>query len=166
MRHRPTKLPRRRDASAQLARPTHVYAVGLGMSEHAISLRNDSVSESRFLCRTRCRAGAALSLLLLAFSCGRSEHAEIAGAMRPGPTAAVVVKQAGSPTIERPVRPGHTVDPCARDLRNTRAFEYHIPIDSVTGPIRKLFRRPAVAAKTVVCLDHDAKVTSTHFLKY
>jgi hypothetical protein len=111
-------------------------------------------------------ACAAVGALVFVCSCTATERAEKAGAMEAGTTAEALVSEAGSPTLERRVDKGNLVDPCVRDERNVRAFEYHIPIDPVTGPIRRLLHRPAIAAKTLVCLDDGGLVTSTHFLKY
>ena len=78
-----------------------------------------------------------------------------------GTPVAALIKAAGQPTVQREIDRGR-VDPCADDKRSVRALEYHVPIDSVTGPVRKLFGRPTVAAMTVVCLDKESKVLSTH----
>ena len=57
-------------------------------------------------------------------------------------------------------------DSCADDKRNVRAFEYHVPEAPLIGPFLKVFGRPNMLAMTVVCLDADAKVTSTHLHIY
>ena len=82
--------------------------------------------------------------------------------MEAGATVAVLISKAGPPTVERGIHRDSPGDRCADDKRNVRAFEYHVPEDPVTGSVRKLFGRPTVAAMTVVCLDTDSRVTSTH----
>jgi hypothetical protein len=79
-----------------------------------------------------------------------------------GTTVEALIGSAGPPSLEREIHRDSPGDRCASDPRNVRAFEYHAPEDSVAGPIRRLFGRPTVAAMTVVCLDGDSKVTSTH----
>ena len=132
--------------------------------EHSSVLRDHSVLSSRALIsRSHWMIIAAFAGLLLTTSCGGSERAEIARTTSAGTTVAVLVSKAGSPNVDRPVkRWTYPVDPCADDERNVRAFEYHVPFDPVSGPVRKCFHRPTVAEMIVVCLDNEAKVTSTH----
>ena len=105
--------------------------------------------------------------LFLACSCAPAELAENARATAVGTTATALVARAGLPTVDRTVdRATNSIDPCAGDPRSVRAFEYHVGFDPVTAPIRKLLHRPTVAAMTVVCLDKDAKVVSTHLRRF
>ena len=90
------------------------------------------------------------------------QRAQTAWAARPGTTAAVLVRQAGHPAVEREIAQDNPLDRCAGDKRNVRAFEYHVAPDPLTGPLRRMFHRPTVDSITVVCLDAEAKVTSTH----
>lgn len=109
---------------------------------------------------------AALTAGLFACSGAAGERAEKAGATKAGTPVAALISQAGPPTVERGIYRAHPGDPCADDKRNVRAFEYHVPFDPVSGPVRKMFGRPTFAAMTVVCLDADSKVSSTHSLKF
>src|SRR5262245_19276100 len=105
--------------------------------------------------------------MLFGCSDAAQQRAEKARQTPAGTTAAALVSRVGSPNLERPIRRDGPGDRCAgENKRNVRALEYHVPVDSVTGPVRKLFGRPTVAAMTVVCLDADSKVTSTHSLIY
>ena len=72
------------------------------------------------------------------------------------------MSEAGPPTVEREIDRDNPADQCADDKRSVRALEYHVPLDLVTGPILRSFGRPTLASKTVVCLDADSRVTSTH----
>ena len=112
--------------------------------------------------RTTLAAIAALTSLLVACSGAAKQRAEEARAIEGGTTVAVLISKVGPPTVERGIRRDGPGDPCADDEPNVRAFEYHVPEDPVTGPVRKLFGRPTVAAMTVVCLDADSKITSTY----
>jgi hypothetical protein len=108
----------------------------------------------------------ALTTLVVACSSAASQRADRARSTEVGATRAALVNSAGSPTIERPVDRTSQVDPCVRDERNGRALEYDVPFDPLTGPILKWFNRPTVAERTVVCLDKESRVTSTHWLVY
>jgi hypothetical protein len=105
---------------------------------------------------------AALTSVLFACSGAAWQRADEALTTEAGTPAAVLISKAGPPTVERGIDRDNPVDRCADDKRSVRAFEYHVPFDSVTGPVRRLFGRPTVSAMTVVCLDADSKVTSTH----
>ena len=98
------------------------------------------------------------------FACAGAERqrAEKARATESGTTAAELISKAGQPTVVREIYRESPGDGCADDKRNVRAFEYHVPVDSVTPPVRRLFGRPTLDGMTVVCLDADSKVTSTH----
>lgn len=136
-------------------------------NERYVPLRNYSVLQSRVArSRKALVAIAALTSVLFACSASARQRAEKARTTEAGTTAAVLIGKAGQPNVERPIRRDSPGDRCADDKRNVRALEYHVPEDSVTGPVRRLFGRPTVAAMTVVCLDADSKVTSTHSLIY
>src|SRR4029079_12885676 len=107
----------------------------------------DSVMDSRVQASAKTRVGCvAFTFLVLACSCGPSERAESARKTAAGTSVAALIDKAGQPTVDRPVKPGtYPADACADDQRNVRAFEYHVPFDPVTGPVRKLFHRPTVA---------------------
>jgi|SRR5688572_9072898 len=107
-----------------------------------------------------------VALATLPCSCAGSESAENAHVTEPGTTAAALVRKVGAPTVERSVKLGSLADPCADDQRNVRALEYHVGLDRVTGAIAKFFDRPTVSAMTTVCVDSDAKVTSTHIHRF
>ena len=132
-----------------------------------VLLRNYSVLKSRVpRSRKALVAIAALTSVLFACSGAPKERVEKARITEAGTTVAVLVSKAGPPTVERAIDRDNPADRCADDERNVRAFEYHVPYDSVTGPVRRFFGRPTVAAMTVVCLDTDSRVTSTHSLIY
>lgn len=105
---------------------------------------------------------AAMTSAFFACSNVSEERAEKARTTEAGTTVAVLVSKAGPPTVDRGIDRDNPVDRCADDERNVRAFEYHVPYDSVTGPLRRWFGRPTVAAMTIVCLDTDSRTTSTH----
>jgi hypothetical protein len=109
---------------------------------------------------------AAFTSLVLVYSCAAEDRASRARATEAGTAVAALVSKAGSPTLARTVSRGSPVDPCAGNERNVRAFEYHVPFGPVTGALRKWSHSNTVAAMTVVCLDDDAKVTSTHSVKF
>jgi hypothetical protein len=109
---------------------------------------------------------AALTAGLFACSGAAEERAEQALDTKAGTPVATLISSVGAATREREIYRAHPGDPCASDKRNVRAFEYHVPIDPVSGPVRKLFGGPTFAAMTVVCLDADSKVVSTHSLKF
>ena len=109
---------------------------------------------------------AALTSVLFACSGEAKQRAEKARATEAGTPVAVLISKVGPPNVERGIRRDSPGDRCADDKRNVRALEYHVPEDSVTGPVRRWFGRPTVAAMTVVCLDTDSRVTSTHLLIY
>lgn len=117
--------------------------------------------------KTYLRHSAIAALTAGLFACsGEAEDRAVTAASTPaGTPVAALIKAAGQPTVQREIDKGR-IDPCADDKRSVRAFEYHVPIDSVTGPVRKLFGRPTVAAMTVVCLDKESKVLSTHTMKF
>jgi hypothetical protein len=109
---------------------------------------------------------AALTAGLFACSGAARERAEKARTTEAGTPVAVLISKAGQPTVDRGIYRDHPGDPCADDKRSVRAVEYHVPFDSVSGPVRKLFGRITVASMTVVCVDAESKVTSTHSLKF
>ena len=117
--------------------------------------------------RSRKSLGAIALLTAGLFACsGEAEDRAVkAASTQAGTPVAALISRVGSPTVERQIDKGR-VDPCADDKRSVRALEYHVPVDSVTGPVRKLFGRPTVAAMTVVCVDKESKVLSTHPLKF
>jgi hypothetical protein len=126
------------------------------------SIGQVSASRSRaILC-----AIIALTAGLFACSGQAGERAEKAGATVVGTPVAALISRAGQPTVEREIYRAHPGDPCADDNRSVRAFEYHIPFDPVSGPVRKLFGRPTFAAMTVVCIDAESKVSSTRSMKF
>jgi hypothetical protein len=112
------------------------------------------------------RALIVCASILLACSCAAAEpsrRADRARTTHSGTPLASLFKTAGAPTIERAVKNGtYPVDPCAYDQQNVRALEYHVTYDAVTRSVLKLFDRPAVLSMTVVCVNGDANVTSTH----
>src|SRR4029453_541067 len=118
--------------------------------------------------RSRKALGAIAALTAGLFACSGAarERAEKARTTEDGPPLAVLISKAGPPSVDRGIYRDHPGDPCADDKRSVRGFEYHVPFDSVSGPVRKLFGRTTVTSMTVVGVDAESKVTSTHSPKF
>src|SRR5882672_712566 len=109
---------------------------------HHFLFRSYSALKSRMRRSRQVVIIAALTSVVFACSGVAEERAKKARTTKAGTTVAALVSEAGPPTVERGIGQKNPVDGCANDERNVRAFEYHVPYDSLTGPVRKLFGRP------------------------
>lgn len=90
-----------------------------------------------------------------------------AGVSQPGDSVVRLVADIGQPTVNRSVdKSAGKSDPCGKDDRNVRAFEYHVPGRGATRTILSWLGQSSISSMTVVCIDANERVTSTHVMQF